>query len=338
MPTSVPAGDGASERLELRREKLGTYGPSKLVVPMVWERLTSEKGLTQSILVSLTPETLLQRYGRRAWPESESWLTTAQLWERFTRQVGLPLLDGQRVLLDTLALGQREGFFAIGHLNDEASPRDQRDSYLEIYHKEKLLPPNVPGIGERWLLLRPPMYQQIESQPAQLSPGEVGSVIDDLRGGGQPVSIGTVYKVVRKLKADHVDDASFHSSLAAAVRERQMVFRPSPQGENRGELPHSVEEVMAGYVLLDESTPPPPLPSGRTITVKGALRSLNDLAPLYRNVLQPLNSQGRTKLTISIDVTAQFDADPGAGFEATLADGFKPEQFPGLTLTDSKGK
>ena len=334
---AVPTEDPRSGKLDLQWVSLGGYRPGKLIAPLAWERLTSESGQGQYILASLTAETLLQRYGPRAWPESETWVTTIQLWERFTRQVGLPMLVSQQVLLDTLRLGQREGFLAIGHLNDESSPRDQRDSYLDLYYKEKELLPNVPGIGERWVLLRPAMYHQVADQPAQVSPVEIKEAVKELNGGNQPVRVSALYKYVKGRKQDNMDEASFYASLDATIKEKGAAYRVEVQGADLKSLPADKAQVLEGFVV-EESAPQSLPSSGRTIMVRGQLRSLSELASLYKNVLQLLSSQGPQKLNISLDVSAQFDKDPGAGFDASLAEGFKPEQFPGLTLTDSKAK
>jgi len=331
----VPTEDPKSGKLDLQWVSLGGYRPGKLIAPLAWERLTSESGQGQYILASLTAETLLQRYGPRAWPESETWVTTAQLWERFTRQVGLPMLARQQVLPDTLWLGQREGLLAIGHLNDESSPRDQRDSYLGLYYEEKELLPNVPGIGERWVLLRPAMYRQIANQPAQVSPVEIKEAIKELNGRDQPVRVSALYNYIKGRKQDNMDETSFHASLAATVKEKGVAYRAAVQGADLKSLPADKAQVLEGFVV-EESAPGPQPSSGRIITVRGQLRSLSELAPLFKSVLQLLNSQGPRRLSISLDVSAQFDKDPGAGFDASLAEGFKSEQFPGLTLTDSK--
>lgn len=331
---AVPT-ESSSGKLNLQPIKLGTYGPGKLIATMVWERLTSESGAKQPILTTLTAETLLQRYGPQAWPETETWVTTAQLWERFTRQVGLPMLARQQALLDTLQQGQREGFFAIGHLMDESSPRDQRDSYPGLYFEDRALPPNTPAIGERWLVMKPAMYRQIANQPAQVSPAEVAEAIKDLSDGGQPLKVSALHTYVKGRKHDNMDDASFQASLAVAVRESRAAFRADAQGVDENTLPRDAEAALKGYVVLPTAPPPSPK-SGRTITVKGKLGSLNDLAPLFKNVLKLLDSQHPEEMTISIDVLARFKEDPGAGFDAALQDGFDPKAFPGLVVRDSK--
>jgi len=328
----VPTED-ARGQLGLQKVQLGAYGPGKLVAPMVWETLTADHRGAQHILTSLTAETLLQRYGAQAWPTSQSWITTAQLWERFTRQVALPMLSSRNVLLDTLRLGQLEGLFAIGHLLDEDSPRDQRDSYLGLFCKEAL-PPNAPEIGQRWLVLRPAMYQQIEAQPAQVSKEEVAAAIQELNGNDQPVSVGAVYKYVKAQKRDSIDDASFHVALATVAKEHGVVFRLDQQGADL-QLPESPEHAMQGYVVTRKASPPPP-PEGRMITIQGVVGSLSEIASLYKNVLQPLSSQRPTEFTIQMQIKARFDKDPGGAFDAVLEEGFRQSDFPGLMLGDSK--
>ena len=335
LPALVRTQDSPSGKLALRAIRLGAYGPGKLAVPMVWERLTADGSSAQAILTTLTAETFLDRHRDQAWPSSEVWVSTAQLWERFTQLVGLPMLAGREVLLDTLMLGQREGRFAIGHLADASLPRDERDSYLSLFFEASVLPPPVPLVGERWLLLRPTMYKQITSQPAQVTPAEVEEAINALNGEGQPVRVMSIYSYVKKGKRDAIDDESFKSSLARVVSAGPAVYRAALDALDTSAVPESAEALMAGFVVIP-TTPPPPPPEGRQVTVTGTLGSLNDLGPLFKSVLLPLASQNPTELTITIRVKARYDRDPGAGLTATLADGFTQEKFPGLTLTDSK--
>ena len=332
----VPVEDRESGSLDLQAVKLGAYSPGKLIAPMVWEKLTSQSGLSQPVLLSLTPDALLKRYGPQAWPEVESWITTAQLWDRFTHQVALPQLARQQVLLETLQLGQREGLFAIGHLNDASSPRDQRDSYPGLYFEESNLPPNVPGMGERWLLLRPAMYQQIANQPALVRSSEITNAIQELAVEGQPLKVSAVHNMVKAKKGDNMDDDSFHAVLPQAVKEIRATFRAEPTGEGLSTLPGEAEEVMNGFLVVGTSPPQPKPSAGRTISVKGKLRSVAELGPLYKKVLQLLSSQNPKEFRIFIDVSATFERDPGAGFDASLEEGFDETEFPGLTLEDSK--
>lgn len=334
LPALVRTQDSPSGKLDLKTIRLGAYGPGKLAVPMVWERLTADGSSAQAILTTLTAETFLDRHRDQAWPSSEVWVSTAQLWERFTRLVGLPMLASRQVLLDTLMLGQREGRFAIGHVADASLPRDERDSYLSLFFKEQVLPPQVPMVAERWLLLRPTMYEQITSQPAQVTPAEVAEAINALNGEGQPVRVASIYNYVKKGK-DTIDDQSFKSSLARVVSKRTAAYRIALDAPDVYAVPESSEEMMAGFVVIP-MTPPSPPSEGRLVTVTGTLGSLNDLGPLFKSVLLPLGSQNPTELTITIRVKARYDRDPGAGLTATLADGFTQEKFPGLTLTDSK--
>src|SRR5690606_10932051 len=122
-----------------------------------------------------------------AWPESEKWVTTAQLWDRFTSQVSLPILANEQVFLETLRQGQYEGLLSIGLLVDAQSPRDQRDSYLHLHFKE-MLPPNVPITGERWLIIRPAVYRQIAEQPEQVTPAVIVTAVAELGGGEHPIT------------------------------------------------------------------------------------------------------------------------------------------------------
>lgn len=337
VPTVSAGSDGVSERLQLQCERLGGFSPGKLIIPRVWDKLTSEDGLTQPILTSLTPETLVQRYGPRAWPEHELWVTTFNLWERFTKQVGLPILAGRQVLLDALRLGQREGLFALGRLNDEKAAPDQRDSYAALYYQEKDMPDGTPGVGDRWLVLRRTMYDQIEHQPAQVSPAEVREVIEKLDGGGQPVRVGAVYEHVKALKGGKLDDESFRKSLDSCISEHGVAYRLTRDGPPLGALPVDAADLMRGSVSAGEPPPPGPVVSpGRVIGVRGTLAAVGEFVQLYQNLLRVLGSQNPTRVSIHIDVSAEYASDPGSAFDAALAEG--SGKFPGLTMTDSKHK
>jgi len=330
----VPVHDRGTSKLALRKVQLGTYGPGKLIAPMVWERLTARSGDAQWILDELTAETFMERHSPQAWPELEKWVATSQLWERFTSQVGLPILAKQRVLLDTLDQGQREGLFALGHLADAQNPPDQRDSYVQLYFEEPL-PPNVPGIGERWLVLRPELYRQIAHQPEQVTPNEVSAAIEELNVDGNPIPVKAIKKVVASQHRNNIDDVTFQSALAEVVRQGKITFRPDAKSGTTSELPDDDEQVLEGVVAVQTQTKPSPK-SGRTIVIKGFLQSVNDMGPVFKRLLQPLASQKPTEMSIELTVQAHFEEDPGSGLDAVLEDGFDNEAFPGLSKEDSK--
>jgi hypothetical protein len=331
--TLLPAEDKVSTKLTLNPIPLGLYGPGKQVAAMVWESLTSKTIGIQSLLKDLTPETFLQRYGAKAWPESEKWVTTAQLWDRFTSQVDLPILANEQVFLDMLRQGQYEGLLSIGLLADAQSPRDQRDSYLHLLFKETL-PPNVPLTGERWLVMRPAVYHQIAEQPVQITHADILMAIADLGGGEHPVPVKAVRTIVVS-HHHHIDEASFREALAEVIKSRQFAYK---QGDQKvPELPEDALQALEGTLVKEKETATQ-TKSGRTIAIKGSLSSINDMGPFFKKVLQPIASQRPVELTITLDVRAHFEEDPGSGLDAALDDGFDNNAFPGLTREDNKGK
>jgi len=235
-----------------------------------------------------------------------------------------------------LQQGQRESRFAIGHLADESSQRDQRDSYVALYFEDKSLPPNTPEIGERWLLLRPAMYHQIAEQPAQVTPSDVAQAIKELAEPGQLLRASAIYKYVKAGKHEHMDDGSFTASLAEAIKQPSAAYRTDADAVDTKVLPQTLEALLDGFVVVRTAPTPPIAVKGRSVSVKGKLASLSELARLYKNVLNLLDSQHPEELRLSIDASAKFKEDPGAGFDASLADGFDQAEFPGLVLTDSK--
>jgi hypothetical protein len=327
----VPTENKSGASLALRPVQLGLYGPGKLIAPMVWDALTAKTPTAQWLLNSLTAETFLERYGAQAWPESEKWVTTAQLWNRFTSQVGLPILANEQVLLSMLNQGQHEGLLAIGSLTDAQAPRDQRDSYQHLYFKETM-PPNVPIIGERWLVMRPQVYKQIAEQPEQVTPDEIRIAVEALGGGEQPVKVQALHNYVAKGRT--IDAVSFRGSLAGLIEGKEYVYQLDDQRIT--DLPQDDAWSMEGKLIKEKA--PPPLPKqGRTIVIQGALESINDMGPLFTKILRPLASQQPTELTIELMVRAHFDEDPGSGLDAALDDGFDNNAFPGLSRQDSKG-
>jgi hypothetical protein len=329
----VPSEDRSSGGLAFKSVALGTYGPGKLVAPMVWDSLTARTPTAQWLLKDLTAETFIERYGAKAWPESEKWVTTVQLWDRFTSQVSLPILTNEQVLLDMLNQGQHEGLLAIGHLTNNQNPRDQRDSYLHLYFKE-IMPPNVPVVGERWLVMRPEVYRQIAEQPEQVMPDEIVTAVEELGGGEHPVTVKAVQKIVASNHRNNIDEASFQQALVAVIKENRLGFHVG--GERVTEVPKDNVQALEG-MLVKEHAPPPPPKSGRTIVIQGALGSINDMGPFFKKILQPIASQRPANLTIDLNVRAYFEEDPGSGLDAALDDGFDNNAFPGLTKKDSKG-
>lgn len=327
----VPTEDRVSGGLAFRSIPLGTYGPGKSIAPMVWDTLTAKTPAAQWLLTTLTAETFLERYGAQAWPESEKWVTTAQLWNRFTSQVGLPILANEQVLLGMLNQGQYEGLLAVGSLTDTQVPRDQRDSYAHLYFKETM-PPNVPAIGERWLVMRPQAYMQIAEQPEQVTPDDIRRAIEGLGGGEQPVKVRAVQYVVAAGRT--IDAASFHKSLVELIQGKEYVYQLGDQ--KIADFPQDEALSLEGRLIKDQA--PPPLPKlGRTIVIQGALKSINDMGPFFKRILQPIASQQPAELTIEVKVGAHFEEDPGSGLDAALDDGFDNNAFPGLSRQDSKG-
>jgi hypothetical protein len=219
---------------------------------------------------------------------------------------------------------------AIGHLADTQGPRDQRDSYLHLYYRETM-PPNVPIIGERWLVMRPEVYRQIAEQPEQITAEEILAAVEALGGDEQPVRVQTLHNYVAKNRK--IDEVSFQQSLTTVVKENRIGLHVN--GEKVAEVPQDSEQALAG-VLIKGKAPPPTPKSGRTIVIQGALGSMDNMGPFFKKILQPLASQQPAELTIQLDVRAHFEEDPGSGLDAALDDGFDNNAFPGLTRKDSK--
>lgn len=326
----VPSESKSGASLAFNPVQLGLYGPGKLIAPMVWDTLTAKTPTAQWLLTTLTAETFLERYGAQAWPESEKWVTTAQLWNRFTSQVGLPVLANEQALLNMLNQGQHEGLLAIGSLTDAQAPRDERDSYQHLYFQETM-PPNLPIAGERWLVMRPQVYKQIAEQPEQITPDEIRVAVEALGGGEQPVKVSALYNYVAKGRT--IDEASFRGSLAGLVKGKEYVYQLDDQRVT--DLPQDDAWSLGGK-LIKEKAPPPLSKHGRTIVIQGTLASINEMGPLFTKILRPLASQQPTELDIELTVRAHFEEDPGSGLDAALDDGFDNNAFPGLTRNDSK--
>jgi len=327
----VPAENKSGAGLAFKPVQLGLYGPGKLIAPMVWESLTAKTPTAQWLLMTLTAETFLERYGAQAWPEAEKWVTTAQLWNRFTSQVGLPILANEQVLLSMLNQGQHEGLLAIGSLTDAQAPRDQRDSYQHLYFRETM-PPNVPITGERWLVMRPQVYKQIAEQPEQVTPEDIVTAIIALGGDEQPVQVRALHNYVAKGRT--IDAVSFRTSLAELIQGKEYAYQLGDQRIT--DLPQDDAWSLEGKLIKEKA--PPPLPKhGRTIVIQGALESIDDMGPLFTKILRPLASQQPADLAIELTIRAHFEKDPGSGLDAALDDGFDNNAFPGLSRQDSKG-
>jgi hypothetical protein len=210
-------------------------------------------------------------------------------------------------------------------------PREQRDSYQHLYFKE-IMPPNVPIVGERWLVMRPQVYQQIAEQPEQVTPDEIRIAVEALSGGEQPVRVQAPHNCVAKDRT--IDEASFRESLAGLIEGKEYGYQLDDQRIT--DLAQEGAWSMEGKLIKEKA--PPLLPKhGRTIVIQGTLDSLNDMGPLFTKILRPLASQQPAELTIELKVQAHFEEDPGSGLDAALDDGFDNHAFPGLSRQDSKG-
>jgi hypothetical protein len=319
----LPREDVHGTHLDFRTIPLGSYGPGIKIVPMVWDSLTAKTPTAQWLLKTLTAETFLERYGAKAWPESERWVTTAQLWQRFTSQVSLPILANERVLIEMLRQGQQEGMLAIGSLTEAQAPRDQRDSYVHPYFEE-MMEANVPVIGERWLVMRPEIYRQIAEQPAQVTSEEITDALTALGGDEQIAKVQLIRNYVAKGR--EIDEGSFHQAVTRVIKEQGFSFEVNGMTTA---VPEDTGQILVG-TLSKKKAPPPAPQTGRTIVIQGTLASHNDMGPFFKRILQPIASQQPDELTIEICIRAHFDKDPGSGLDATLDDGFDNDAFPGL--------
>jgi hypothetical protein len=311
--------------LDFRSISLGSYGPGMTVAPMVWDSLTAKTTSSQWLLKSLTAETFLERYGNKAWPESERCVTTAQLWQRFTSQVNLPILANENVLIEMLRQGQQEGVLAIGSLTETQAPRDQRDSYVHLYFKETM-EANVPVIGERWLIMRPQMYRKLAEQPELVTPTEIVAAIEDLGGSERPVPVKALQKFVANAHRNNIDLASFRQAVRTVVKEQNFDFSVN---DTRTEVLEEDDQVLIG-TLSKKKTASTSSKDGRTIVIEGTLPDHGAMGPFFQKILQPIASQKPDELTIELRVSAHFKEDPGSGLDATLDDGFDNNAFPGL--------
>lgn len=330
----VPSAAEGGARLTLEPVPLGTYGPGKYVTPMVWESLTDKIAHSQWLLKELTPETFLERYDREAWPKSEKTVTTAQLWNRFTTQVGLPILVREQVLLDMLRQGAYEGQLAIGLLVEAQGPRDQRDSYSHLYFKESM-PSNAPLIGERWIVMRPAAYGEIAEQPEQVTAEDIVAAVETLRGGSQTaVSANGLYQFIASKHPHGIDNTSYVAAVQQTLREHQLAYKE--EGQTKTEIDVEDPRALPGEFFKEVVAGPPPT-DGRTIVVRGTIDPVKELGALYNSVIKALTSQNPASFTMELTVRAQFNVDPGGGLDASLDDAFDNNAFPGLRREESKG-
>lgn len=90
-------------------------------------------------------------------------------------------------------------------------------------------------------------------------------------------------------------------------------------------------------VCWSSKRPAPAVKQGRTIVIQGTLQSINEMAPFFKKILQPVASQ-QPAVDIEVRVSAHFqEENTGSGLDAALDDGFDNGAFPGFTRVDSKG-
>lgn len=328
----VPVEDKGTAKLALQPVPLGTYGPGKYVAPMVWDSLTAKISQSQWLLKELTPETFLERYGRKAWPASEKYVTTAQLWERFTTQVGLPILTRDAVLLNMLRQGVYEGLLAIGLLVDAAGPRTERDSYVQLHFKEGLMA-NVPLIGERWIVMRPEAWREIAEQPERVTAEDILQAVETLRGSQSTVSAKGVYQIVKSKHTHGIDNTSYVEAVQKVLKENQLSYKED--GQTLTQIAVDDPEALAGEFFKDTAVKLP-TQDGRTILISGSIDPVKEMGALFKSVIQALRSQNPSSLTMDLTIMAEFNEDPGSGLDASLDDAFDNDAFPRLRKEDSK--
>jgi len=336
LPTEARDSSTGNVSFDIRRTS--PYGPGKNIATMAWERLTSVAGTGQAILAELTPEALIDTYQQNAWPLTELSVTTRGLWERFCRQLALPVLRDQDVLLDTLRVGQQQGLFAIGRLVGENSPPSARDSYVALYCGKTDVPSqDLPQTGERWVALRKSLYEELSKVPTHVSTTELLQAVDAVDGAGHPASVAAVYAYVAKGRDAGIDGGSFVRAVRELVGNNQYAYSAAPGGESTV-VPDNLEALQEGWLVRRDGPPPPP-PTGRTIKVAATLNDVKLLTSLFTSILRPLDSQNPDAFTLIISATATWENDPGGGLTAALDDGKNNPQLRGIVaVTDSKVK
>jgi hypothetical protein len=267
-----------------------------------------------------------------AWPEAERSVTITQLWQRFTTQVGLPILARQQSLLEMLRLGEYEGLLAIGLLLEEQSPRDQRDSYVQLHFKD-MLPQNVPVIGERWIVMRPELYRDVAEQPERVTAEEIIAAVEELGNGENPVAGPALYKYVKSMHKHGIDEGSYREAVEISVKENKLGYKEG--GQTATKLTVDDPETLTGE-FFKATTIKTSKKDGRVIVIRGSIDPARDVAALYKKVLQPLSSQGPSSLTMKLTISAEFDEDPGSGLDAILDEAFDNDTFPTLIREDTK--
>ncbi|HEX8220925.1 MAG TPA: DUF499 domain-containing protein, partial [Chloroflexia bacterium] len=188
--------------------ELSYVPPSKKVLDQVEEELLTRRKLHKEF----NPELLVGRWAT-LWPTTAMVITTQEIWNKFARQAGVPILTALDVLQETIRQGISREIFGYGVLHDSSQDKLKVTSYERLYmgapDAKDLM---VTEVSDRTVLLRP---EQIYILHPPITPEEVAMLLKAPRQ-----SVNAVFDMARGSVTvkGRVDKRSFFAAVAEGTK------------------------------------------------------------------------------------------------------------------------
>ena len=314
--------------------RAGNYSPGEHVPEVVWQKLTDDHSSDQAIFTELTSQTFIDRYRSDAWKKGAPTVTTRSLWERFAKQLSLPKLASESTLLVMLRKGQEEKRFGVGELETDTSSIANRNSYLALYRGHESPGPNVPALGQRWVVIDNDLYTQLsqsEPKPVIVDAAQLFAVVQDLLpdGDGKSIPVPAVTKHFKDANPGlDVDINSVLQAIKDAVGDGLIVCKTAKDATIAEQEVHDAKDLS----MIQSLALPAGVKKGTvTVSASGELE-LSGIGPLFKELLQPLNGQKPKTMRIRVNVTAIFDSASGAGLDTIVEEAKSRTELKGLSI------
>ncbi len=233
-----------------------------------------------------------------------------------------------------LRYGQEEELWGLGELETDSSPVDQRNSYLALLRGDGNPGPNVPSMGQRWVVIDNELFSQLSQakpKPIAVDSSQLFSVARDLLVDGTEKSV-PVPEIIKQFEdanpGSEIDIDSVLQAIKDAVAGGLIECRT---GEDTTIAAREIQKATDLTMIPRLALPVGVRKGTVTVTAIGELE-ITGIAPLYKELLQPLDGQGPKSLKIRVNVTAVFDSAVGSGLDTIVDEAKSKNELKGIDI------
>lgn len=231
--------------------ELSYVPPSKRVIPQVEEELFSKGRLHRQFVPAL-----FDTRWKSLWAETATVISTADLWEKFTRQWESPILVSADVLKDTIRQGVEQGLFGYGVMHDRDQNKLDAGSYERMYFGQfDAGDLSMAGIevDPRTVLMRP---SQIDVLFPPVTKDEVAMLVTAPRQ-----TVDSVFRTARTSPTvqGRVDKDSFFAAVCEGIKAGLFGYADGPNAPvvRGSEAEITPDRVKFPGLLIGEDVPLP---------------------------------------------------------------------------------